>query len=138
MDEKPFDIEDYRWPDEPSTTADRMEEKLISRATDRKAVTKEVVRFIGCPIDWFDRAVRLPIGKELAVVMLLFRERFLQGEGRGKARKPAATVKFTNAELYRLGIEAKTKKRVLAKMVDAGLIKVDQRGRCAPLVTFLD
>lgn len=63
------------------------------------------------------------------VAMLLYRQRVLEG---------SKTIRFSNHELTPRGIDGRLKKRVLRKLEEAGLIRVEQSGKKAPIVTFLD
>lgn len=89
---------------------------------ERKA--KRYVRTI--PLDWIQSAATLP-GKALQVgIALWYRS--------GVTKK--LSVLLSNTQLVSFGVSRSSKRRALASLEAAGLVKVTQEAGCNPLVTI--
>lgn len=87
------------------------------------------VRYIGGPLpqDWFSRACKLPAKGANMAVALWYRH--------GMEGSP---VKVTTRLREEYGMSRKSARRALDLMEKAGLVKVERRNGCAPLVTLLE
>lgn len=104
-----------------------IEERRVSTATtaslkERKA--KRYVRLI--PLDWIQTAAKLP-GQALQVGVALW---YMAGVTKKMA------VSLSNARLKSFGVGRSSKRRALASLEAAGLVKVTQEAGCNPLVTI--
>jgi hypothetical protein len=90
---------------------------------------KHAERFLKGPVpmSWLAAAAQLP-GKALAVGLALWR---LAGATKSK------TVRLGNTEMDEWGVDRSAKSRALHARDQAGLIKIEQRPGCLPLVTIL-
>ena len=79
------------------------------------------------PWPWIEKAARLP-GKALIVGLALWR---LSGAVK------SMTIRLSNSELEALGVSRSAKSRALKSLEQAGLIAIDQRLGCLPIVTLL-
>jgi hypothetical protein len=82
----------------------------------------------GLTVDVFRQRVRLP-GKCLADYLVILRRAQLEGTN---------SVELTTAWLARFGLNRSDKARALRHMEQAGIIRVERRGRHNPLVMILD
>lgn len=79
------------------------------------------------PMSWLSPASALP-GKALAVGLALWRIAGL---------KKSLTVKLGTSETEAWGVNRSAKARALRSLTEAGLIRVDQKSGCLPLVTIV-
>lgn len=80
------------------------------------------------PLDWLSKAARLP-GKSLHVGIALW---FMGGVQKSR------TVPLSNITSLRFGLDRNAKYRALAWLEQAGLIAVERKLGCAPIVTLND
>jgi hypothetical protein len=86
--------------------------------------------FIGCPIWWLLRVLAVvKSGQQLVVGIYLWRRRIQKGN--------RETFEVPNSELKSWGISRKVKYQALDWLAEAGLIKINRRGRAAVTVTIL-
>jgi hypothetical protein len=129
-----FDPETLRLVDESTCRT----ETIPAQRSRRRASNHSDV-FIGCPLGWFDRVLPVLKGKvELALALLLYRERFLQRDSRGRRIEKADTVTLSNNQLNRRGLQRRSKYQMLKRLEAAGIIKVDRKNKASPKVTFND
>jgi hypothetical protein len=101
-------------------------ERLISPSTNKAPSG----RFLKGPVSWswIETASRLP-GKALALGLLLWRERGMNGVG---------PVTITSTKAAALGIDRSAKSRAVADLERAGLVLVERRPRRNPQVTLIE
>jgi DNA-binding transcriptional ArsR family regulator len=94
----------------------------------RRSRTREADPFVIVPIrDLTSGAGVLDSAGEMLVWLYVLRERRMKGS------KPVAV---TNAGLAAWGVDRRTKYRTLEKLENAGLIRVERRGKSSPLVSL--
>jgi hypothetical protein len=114
-----------------------VESTLTQRSKPHAATDRDTL--IGCPLGWFDRVLPIVKGKvELALALLLYRERFLQRDSRGRRIRKADTVTLSNSQLNCRGLQRRAKYQILRRLEAAGIIKVDRNNKASPKVTFND
>ena len=107
----------------------RIEERRVHTATAAAMIEHKAKRYIRTvPLDWVQTAAKLP-GQALQVGIALW---YMAGITKKMA------VSLSNTRLESFGVSRSSKRRALASLEAAGLVKTTQEVGCNPLVTIYD
>jgi hypothetical protein len=96
--------------------------------TPKRAKVKWADRFAKVPLVWAARAAKAAHSPQAMVIIVLQRLTW---------RAKGAPFPFSNAALAPFGVSRETKRRTLAALEGAGLIKVDRTRTRSPIITVL-
>ena len=103
-------------------------ETLPFEAQPSKARWREADLFSKMPLQWSNAAARAIGSRQCFVLIWLFHLAW---------KSKSATFGLSNTALARYGVSRETKRRALAKLEAAGLIKAERRRGRATIVTLL-